>query len=39
LGGATLGGMGFLVMEIGLFFGLREPGALTCTVPPSKVLP
>ena len=26
--GAILGGIGFLVIEIGLFFGLFEPGAL-----------
>lgn len=37
--GATLGGIGFLVILIGFFFGLLEPGARTCTVPPRRVLP
>jgi len=37
--GAILGGMGFLVILIGLFFATLEPGARTYTVPPRRALP
>ena len=38
-GDGILGGIGFLVILIGLLFGLLDPGALTCTVPPRRALP